>query len=248
MSVEERVEVLNLHNTYRSVVTPSASNMLQMTYNTTLENLAQKWVDTCKWNRPHSIDKEYSGLGQNLNAQSGTKISIQTVMQSWYFQKSEYNYEQNSCSSKCDYYKQVVWASSHELGCAYKKCDQIAVDQVAYDSAFFVVCLYSPAGNLTEARPYINGTTCTKCPPGYESCVNGLCAAQSSDGTSANAPPDSTPSTQTKPPSIPTTTSSTSIPATTSSTSIQTTTSSTTLISFSGGLVMMTLLIGNTFN
>nr|CDS29749.1 expressed protein [Hymenolepis microstoma] len=213
--------------------------MLQMTYNTTLENLAQKWVDACKWKHPENTDKEYSGLGQNLAMTTGSTISLHGMVKKWNDENADYNYEQSSCSKVCGHYTQVVWASSLKLGCAYKKCDQFVVGQVTYPSAFFLACQYSPAGNLIGAKPYISGPKCDKCPSGYKSCVNGLCAAQSPDGTSTNAPPDSASSTQTKPPSI---------QKTTSSTSIQTTTSSTTLISFSGGLVMMTLLIGNTFN
>ncbi|VDN97959.1 unnamed protein product [Rodentolepis nana] len=114
-------------------------------------------------------------------------------------------------------------------GCAYKVCTQFAIGNNTYDSAFFVACQYSPRGNFNKQKPYTKGNQCTNCPSGYESCDNGLCAAQSSGKTSTKSPPVSTSSSQIHP------------------TPNRTTTSSTTSVSCSEVLAMMALVIANHF-
>ncbi|VUZ47891.1 unnamed protein product, partial [Hymenolepis diminuta] len=188
----ERTQILSDHNGFRSIVSPSASNMLQMSYNTTLESLAQKWVNYCVWKHPGTSDVEYSGYGQNLGMTTASSLNLQTIVDMWDKEKADYTYSTNTCSKTCGHYTQVVWAKSLQIGCAYQTCTNFSIGSKTYPKAFFIACQYSPPGNYIGQKPYENGTPCSHCPSGYESCVNNLCAPQSSNVNPTNAPVVST--------------------------------------------------------
>ncbi|KAM3176907.1 hypothetical protein ACTXT7_005549 [Hymenolepis weldensis] len=118
--------------------------MLQMSYNITLENLAQKWVNLCTWKHPDSTDVEYSGYGQNLGMTTASNLNLQTIVGMWDKEKADYTYSTNACSKTCGHYTQVVWARSYQLGCAYQTCKNFVVGSNTYTQAFFIACQYSP--------------------------------------------------------------------------------------------------------
>nr|CUU98486.1 hypothetical transcript [Hymenolepis microstoma] len=179
-----RSQIEESHNFVRSAVTPTATNMLRMIYNNTLEDEAKNMVK-CDFNETTVKDKG-------------------DVIAGWGTEGGKYTYDKNECDGgpdACKHYKQVVWAEAMYVGCASQDCTS--------DGKVAMLCLYDKGPSDPNTKPYQNGQSCTMCPSGYQMCQDKLCTAGSS---------------------------------------IQTTTSSATWISFSGGLVMMTLVIGNQFN
>ncbi|XP_052063077.1 peptidase inhibitor 16-like [Mytilus californianus] len=160
--------MLKLHNECRSKTAKEdrAADMMKMRWDYTAANVAQKWADQCKWQ--HSSSK----YGENLfisSAQDIYKVIGQAV-NSWYNEKKYYNY--NHCSSdcikKCGHFTQVVWAKSSRLGCGIRKCNKVI--GTSFTNSYFVVCNYSPAGNMVKdkilGKPYTKGEPCSEC-PGY---------------------------------------------------------------------------------
>ncbi|KAG4114361.1 hypothetical protein ERO13_D12G041532v2 [Gossypium hirsutum] len=65
----------------------------------------------------------------------------------WVNEKANYNYNSNRCAAGkvCGHYTQVVWRNSVHLGCAKVKCN---------NGGTFIVCNYSPRGNIVGQKPY----------------------------------------------------------------------------------------------
>ncbi|VDO05837.1 unnamed protein product [Rodentolepis nana] len=152
------------------------------------------------------------------------EVNLHGMVEMWYNETKYYSYGSNYCSRVCGHYTQVVWAKSLKLGCAYKVCSPFTVWENTYNSAFFVACQYSPAGNFNGQKPYMSGTKCTMCPSGYKACDKGLCVAKSSGKTSTKSPHVST------------------------SCSNRSTTSSTTSVSCSEVLAVIALVLANHLN
>ncbi|KHJ75022.1 hypothetical protein OESDEN_25362 [Oesophagostomum dentatum] len=58
----------------------------------------------------------------------------------------------------------MAWANSKKLGCAMQTCS----------SSSFIVCRYSPKGNILGQKIYKNGKTCAGCPATCNA-TEGLC-------------------------------------------------------------------------
>ncbi|XP_020612383.1 titin-like isoform X4 [Orbicella faveolata] len=78
-------------------------------------------------------------VGQNLLSVHGKDLNGSEVVEMWYKEATDYNFEVPAYNAKCGNFTQVVWASSRELGVA--KC-------VADDGTQYVAALYKPAGNI----------------------------------------------------------------------------------------------------
>jgi KaiC/GvpD/RAD55 family RecA-like ATPase len=66
------------------------------------------------------------------------------VVSSWSAEGNNYNSEENSCSSVCGHYTQIVWRDSKEVGCGSARNGNRQV----------WVCEYNPPGNFVGQRPY----------------------------------------------------------------------------------------------
>ncbi|GMT12402.1 hypothetical protein PFISCL1PPCAC_3699, partial [Pristionchus fissidentatus] len=53
---------------------------------------------------------------------------------------------------------QMAWWSSHRLGCGIETCAENGGNTV------FMVCRYSPSGNIRTSETYGAGVTCSACP------------------------------------------------------------------------------------
>ncbi|KAM7543066.1 hypothetical protein Aperf_G00000005156 [Anoplocephala perfoliata] len=173
LTEDERESVLRTHNEKRSQVSPTAANMLQMEYDTDLEDLASKWVQRCVWEHPdRTAYPEYAGVGQNIAYYS--LLNLEVMMNGWFNENQDYNYGTNQCSAVCGHYTQMVWANSNRLGCAYTLCDTLT-NAPNPGPLYFFACQYKSPGNYVGEKPYESGAPCENCPGGYETCVNNLC-------------------------------------------------------------------------
>uniref|UniRef100_A0A5K3EQZ9 SCP domain-containing protein n=1 Tax=Mesocestoides corti TaxID=53468 RepID=A0A5K3EQZ9_MESCO len=105
----------------------------------------------------------------------GSKPSIRNVIQSWFEEEKNYTYANNSCTGHCGGYKQMIWATSNEVGCAMKLCDRLESDMPK--PVYLVACQYKPPGNICDEKPYEQGRRCSKCPVGFQ-CKRGQCSGK----------------------------------------------------------------------
>ncbi|VDD76756.1 unnamed protein product [Mesocestoides corti] len=125
-----------------------------------LEGLADKWANKCTLEKPDAgKDVEYANTSITTDFTENKTYAemIEKFGQQSYF----YNYSTNKCKVPCSSYIQAVWADSKEVGCATNKCPGILPSQKA-DTLF--ICVYKPAGNPGNAKPYQSGTSCSGCP------------------------------------------------------------------------------------
>jgi hypothetical protein len=73
------------------------------------------------------------------------------AVKSWYDEVSKYDYNNPGFSSATGHFTQVVWKSSTQLGCGAARGVK-TLNGTNYN-AFYVVCHYSPAGNVQGQFP-----------------------------------------------------------------------------------------------
>ncbi|PKU35715.1 peptidase inhibitor hypothetical protein [Limosa lapponica baueri] len=169
LSDEEKQIILDGHNKYRSQVSPPAMDMLKMTWDTELEAFAQAYAEKCIWDH----NKERGRRGENLFAMAPT-LDLEFAVEDWNAEEKYYNLTTTTCvpGQMCGHYTQVVWASTHQIGCGSKFCEKI--EGIETEDMYLLVCNYYPPGNMKGRKPYKEGPSCSQCPEGRV-CVNSLC-------------------------------------------------------------------------
>uniref|UniRef100_A0A5K3FQ23 SCP domain-containing protein n=1 Tax=Mesocestoides corti TaxID=53468 RepID=A0A5K3FQ23_MESCO len=138
--------------------------MMTFIYFLELERLAVDWVARCKYEHPDpKIYPQYSGIGQNLGITPEPLPGLTYPTHVWADEFFDYNFSNNLCKRVCGHYTQMVWATSTEVGCAIKLCDNVY--PATYSPVHFLVCHYKPWGNIPGEKPYRAGNFCTECPP-----------------------------------------------------------------------------------
>lgn len=149
-----RNATLTRHNTYRAT---HRSPSLAPT--NSLNASAQSWAERLATSGTfeHSSASQRNNAGENLYAYYTTANSIAAgtlgnqVVTSWYNEVSAYNYASPGFSMQTGHFTQVVWRGSTQLGCGVAR-GTITLNGRAYN-AFYVVCHYAPAGNVTGQFP-----------------------------------------------------------------------------------------------
>nr|XP_025967663.1 peptidase inhibitor 16 isoform X1 [Dromaius novaehollandiae] len=170
LSDEEKKIIVDGHNKYRSQVSPPAMDMLKMSWDTELEAFAQAYAEKCIWDH----NKERGRRGENLFAMTPT-LDLEFAVEDWNGEEKYYNLTTAMCApgQMCGHYTQVVWASTHRIGCGVKFCAKI--DGIETEDMYLLVCNYYPPGNMKGRKPYKEGASCSQCPDSTL-CVNSLCA------------------------------------------------------------------------
>ncbi|KAM6181767.1 cysteine-rich venom protein-like [Erethizon dorsatum] len=165
-----QVEIVNKHNDLRRMVKPSARNMLKMTWNSEVAKNAEIWAKKCIFSHSSRDQRKisFAGCGENYFL-STDPVTWSHVIQSFYNEVKDFVYGLGNirANAKTSHYTQLVWATSHQLGCALAHCPHKKYK-------YFYVCQYCPEGNYmnTINTPYQLGRPCGDC-PGH--CDNGLC-------------------------------------------------------------------------
>ncbi|KAF8884872.1 PR-1 protein [Mucidula mucida] len=121
-------DTIAAHNVARAEYGASA-----LTWNDDLYAGTQSWANTCQ---SHHSGGNY---GENLYSSTGQGgNSIQSAVDSWMSEASKYDYNNPVFSSDTGHFTQVVWQSTTSVACAVAQCD----------ASQFVVCGYSPSGNV----------------------------------------------------------------------------------------------------
>ncbi|XP_052700505.1 GLIPR1-like protein 1 [Crassostrea angulata] len=147
------------HNTLRSNVRPHASNMRKMMWSDELAKIAQTWANKCKLEHNSLRSQESSTwhyVGENIYW-STRNHTPEYIVSHWYAENTHYTFADQSCSSRCGHYTQVVWASTEYVGCGTAHCGH----------NYFTVCDYGPGGNFRGETPFTKGTYASLCPSGY---------------------------------------------------------------------------------
>ncbi|OWA53725.1 putative Cysteine-rich secretory protein 1 [Hypsibius exemplaris] len=153
------------HNCLRSRVSPEAGNMLRMEWNQEAADQAQDWADQCSYNHNNETNRTTSlfPCGQNIAYTTPWAFSWNSVINMWYNEYLEYKFGEPNDLHVVGHYTAMVWATTYQLGCAYKDCG----------GWHFYVCHYCPNGNFGDlSAPYKAGSACENCP---DSCERGLC-------------------------------------------------------------------------
>lgn len=149
-----RSTALSKHNAYRSIHRSPA-----MTLNNSVNSTAQTWADRLAYTGTfaHSSSAQRNGAGENLFVYYTTATSITSdnlakgAIDSWYNEVKLYNYAAPGFSAATGHFTQVVWKGSTLLGCGASKGTK-TLNGTRYN-AFYVVCHYSPAGNVLGQFP-----------------------------------------------------------------------------------------------
>lgn len=153
-----------------------------MSWDTELEAFAQAYAEKCIWDH----NKERGRRGENLFAMA-PMLDLEFAVEDWNAEEKFYNLTTSTCVSgqMCGHYTQVVWASTHRIGCGSKFCEKI--EGIETEDMYLLVCNYYPPGNMKGRKPYREGPSCSQCPEDRV-CVNSLCAdAQSTEELDVNS-------------------------------------------------------------
>ncbi|KAL7304087.1 cysteine-rich secretory protein 2-like [Trichogramma pretiosum] len=162
-------KIVLYHNFFRSRVDPPAANMLVMKWHSGAAKAAQKWAEECYAlthdNATGLHTDAFGGCGQNIfisTAQMPWFFAIKT----WFSEESLFKYgsQEHNELGKVGHYTQMVWATSHHVGCGWAECDgKRGPRGIPY---FSYVCNYCPAGNREDllSTPYEIGDSCSACP------------------------------------------------------------------------------------
>ncbi|GLV37876.1 uncharacterized protein CBL_06422 [Carabus blaptoides fortunei] len=159
-------KIVLYHNFFRGRVVPPASNMLKMSWHAGAAKAAQRWADECLLlvhdNITGRYDDSYGQCGQNIFIASH-QVPWFFAIKTWYLEKDNFTYG----STKNDlgvigHYTQMVWASTHEIGCGFAKCHRRFPSKKFY---YNYVCNYCPIGNKPGhvGKPYKRGKRCANC-------------------------------------------------------------------------------------
>nr|XP_046220156.1 peptidase inhibitor 16-like [Oncorhynchus gorbuscha] len=172
LSQEDTETLMELHNSYRGQVVPSATYMRKVKWDEKLKILAEGYAVKCMW-EPNP-DLELLNTGENLFV-SNEPLDLNMTMEKWFLEHLDYDYNNNSCQEDrmCGHYTQMVWADSHSVGCAAHRCDTI--EGLSFEKVNFLVCNYYPTGKFKDEKPYEEGEWCSKCPDNMPRCDQNLC-------------------------------------------------------------------------
>ncbi|MDR3478325.1 MAG: CAP domain-containing protein [Gammaproteobacteria bacterium] len=126
-------EVLAAHNKWRKQ--HQAPNLV---WDDQLANYAARYASRCEFK--HSS----SPYGENL----ATGYPSATIaVNFWYGEHAQYFYGRPGFSMRTGHFTQMIWKSTQKLGCAYVACNGRNGTP-----GKFLVCEYSPAGNVMGDR------------------------------------------------------------------------------------------------
>lgn len=179
LSLAQRNAVLNTHNDLRSTLAkgtaqnktgtmPTGTNIIQLSYDTGLETTAENWANQCTFEHSDSTTVR-NGAGENLYWTSSLTIDFATVLVEacnfWWKELVDLGIQSSLILTNEEFGKgighwsQMAWRSTAKLGCSVNVCS----------NATYVVCHYSPAGNILDELVYQPGTSCADCATAYGS-------------------------------------------------------------------------------
>lgn len=195
---QDRAQILDLHNSLRSVVArgnqtalngqllPTAANMAQLQWDSELELKAQNWSDVLATNcsfyhNPVRNTSQYKYVGENIYKSWSTyetNLNWTKPVYSWFNEVNNFNVSmvnsfQSQSSPVIGHFTQIIWATTLKIGCSFRKAQNGSKYEI------YVVCNYGPGGNYINRPVYIIGAVGSSCQYGTSSIYPGLCLPQS---------------------------------------------------------------------
>ncbi|XP_064396452.1 peptidase inhibitor 16-like isoform X2 [Halichondria panicea] len=189
LSDADKSLIVKTHNDIRSDVSPTAANMIKLEWSDVLANIAHTHAEKCTYAHSDKTERNkagapsFSSVGENILAGVFYKIDYQDLINNqWGAEKQHYSYPNCNSGEDCGHYTQIAWAKTTHVGCAVADCPFY----IPGYRLTILVCNYGPAGNFDGVKPYIQGSSCTQCPAGLNTCSNKLCSFGSTVDTSSS--------------------------------------------------------------
>lgn len=132
LSSNIKTEALASHNHWRQLHDAPA-----LSWDSKLQEYAEHHASRCVFKHSHTP------FGENLAA---GYPSITAAVNAWYAEEAQYSYRSPGFSKATGHFTQVVWVGTQKLGCAIASCHG-----KNGTPGSFLVCEYSPPGNITNA-------------------------------------------------------------------------------------------------
>uniref|UniRef100_A0A4Q8K315 U102-Liphistoxin-Lth1a_1 n=1 Tax=Liphistius thaleban TaxID=1905330 RepID=A0A4Q8K315_9ARAC len=159
-------KIVLMHNFFRSRVDPPASDMLEMSWHDGAADDAQRWAESCQLllhdNTTGRWVEDFGSCGQNIFV-ANVQVPWFFAVKVWFLEHLNFTYgEDANDPDVVGHYTQMVWFSTHRLGCGFHYCGP----DVAKRPYYSYVCNYCPIGNHPDRfdRPYTKGEPCSACP------------------------------------------------------------------------------------
>ncbi|KAJ8733356.1 hypothetical protein PYW08_001654 [Mythimna loreyi] len=159
---------------------PSAGSMRKLKWNRELEISAQRWADQCVRHRVPDTqdacrDLGKMAVGQNIATIHGDAPGLTplALVDVWYMELlntnsttiSRYLPSSETRNLHYDYFTQLVWEETNQVGCGGVKFKESLDDlNVKYRTIYRLVCNFAPAGNVRNRSVYSSGMPCSRCP------------------------------------------------------------------------------------
>ncbi|XP_063932035.1 cysteine-rich secretory protein 2-like [Zophobas morio] len=157
--------IVRYHNSFRTRVIPKAANMLRMKWHKGASHAAQRWAQECLFLVHDNITgrhiDNYGSCGQNIFIAT-KKVPWLFAIKSWFLERDNFTYGgTNNNLHVVGHYTQMVWATTHEVGCGLSYCRLQDTEKTFYN----YVCNYCPIGNKPGqlGKPYRRGRPCGMC-------------------------------------------------------------------------------------
>ena len=124
---------LKLHNEYRK-----KHNASELELDKDLSKKAQKKLYELINEENERIDSDDNDFGENLYIGIDGNINVEEACNSWYNEKTNYNYELNKYQNNSAHFTQMIWKGTKKVGFGYSKLNK--------GNSYFIA-LYSPPGN-----------------------------------------------------------------------------------------------------
>ncbi|KAH9487990.1 hypothetical protein Btru_066762 [Bulinus truncatus] len=144
-TLEEKQLIVNLHNAYRSMVIPEATNMRELEWDNDLEEFAWNHTQACTGAHSHR------SMVKKWDPKPNTWQSWNPMGEVLYYRYSKY----------CLVYYWMINDDNTSVGCALNVCQQFSVSRYP-TPATFIACVYD-ASYYSDARPYNVGRACSDC-------------------------------------------------------------------------------------
>ncbi|HRP69895.1 MAG TPA: CAP family protein [Turneriella sp.] len=131
-------DMLKRHNHWRT-----KHGVPALEWNADVAKVAQDWANTIARadNMRHRQPNKY---GENIFWISGRTPTGNDVVDAWYNEIKDYNYNRPGFSMKVGHFTQVVWKDTTQIGCGSAR---------SATGGIYVVCNYNPPGNYSGRFP-----------------------------------------------------------------------------------------------
>lgn len=96
-------DCVRIHNKFRSEVKPTAGDMLYMTWDPALAQIAKAWARNCQFSHntrlkpPYKLHPNFTSLGENIWTGSVSLFSVSSAITNWYDEIQDYDFKNRIC-------------------------------------------------------------------------------------------------------------------------------------------------------